>query len=261
MTEWDGQEAGLSKVVDKPCSIKVGKDSDLDHKASKKEVMTEWDGEEAGLKEVVDKFYHLYNDYIKVGKDFELERKALKRWFALMYCTYLIFILVRVVHITEAVSKNLSSTDDHVHSVFTIVIHFVAFFLPYFAGTEFNSAHKKYYTKMNEAFWNIKIVQNSEVYFCSPGKSIKLAKQDERTPSKVRLETKDTESDPGKGIEMKYQLYYKKALEVQGSIMTQICEFDFVPSFLNVSFPLTSQGYTFAILLTFASFALDSLSP
>ena len=177
-----------------------------------------------------------------------------------MYCTYLIFILVRVVHITEAVSKNLSSTDDHVHSVFTIIIHFVAFFLPYFAGTEFNSAHKKYYTKMNEAFWNIKIVQeqagNSEVYFCSPGKSIKLAKQDGRTPSKVRLETEDTESE----IERKYQLYYKEALKVQGSIMTQVCEFDFIPSLLNVSFPLTSQGYTFAILLTIASFALNSLS-
>ena len=216
-------------------------------------VMTEWDGEEAGLSEVTDKFYHLYNDYIKVGKDSELERKALERWFVLMYCTYLIFILVRVVHITEAISKNLSSTNDFVHSGFTIVIHFVAFFLPYFAGTEFNSAHKQYYTKMNDTFWKIKIeVQGQdgerEIYSCSPGKSIDTVK--------------DTESEPGKEIASNYyQLYYKEALKVQGSIMTQICEFDFIPSLLNVSFPLSSQGYTFAILLTIASFALDSLSP
>ena len=254
MTEWDGQETCLRKVVDKFYHLyndccKVG---ELDRKASK-EGMTEWDGQEAGLSEVVNKFYHLYNDYIKVGKDSELERKALKRWFVLMYCTYLIFILVRVVHITEAVLKNLSSTNDFVHSGFTIVIHFVAFFLPYFAGTEFNSAHKNYYTKMNDAFWKIKIVVQGqdgkrEIYSCSPGKSIKLDN------------VKDTESEPGKEIARNYyQLYYKEALKVQGTIMTQICEFDFIPSLLNVSFPLTSQGYTFAILLTIASFALDSL--
>ena len=236
-------------------------------KVSLKEVMMEWDGKEAGLSEVVDKFYHLYNGYIQVGKDSELERKALKRWFVVMYSIYLIFILVRVIHILQAVSKNVSSTDDFANSVLTIFIHFVAFFLPYFAGAELNSAHKNYYRKMNSAFSSSQLGVESVTYLCRPGKSIELVDMsqhnvqvNEATPLLQPEEMSTTENCYfDKEMERKYQLYYKEALKVQGNIM-KICEFDFVPSLLNVSIPLTSQGYTFTILLTIVSLVLNSLS-
>ena len=41
--------------------------------------------------------------------------------------------------------------------------------------------------------------------------------------------------------------------------MTMKDEFDFVPSFMHISIPLDSQGYTFSILLTMISIATNFL--
>jgi hypothetical protein len=58
-----------------------------------------WNGKTEDLKNTVYlTFLELYNTGIEVGRSTNLEQKALKRWFVLMYFTYLIFILVQVVH-------------------------------------------------------------------------------------------------------------------------------------------------------------------
>lgn len=262
---------------------------------SLEKVMIKWNGEEDGLSEVVGKFYRLYNNYIKIGKDTELERNALKRWFVVMYMTYFIFVLVCIVHIMRIISNNSPSNfpiADIIHSILTLFIHFVAFFVPYYAAAELNAAHKNYYKKMSDAYWEIKIVVTypdsltieSVTYLCKPGNDIKCIAISQRSvmpvvtiaheqsvgedthlllggSQKPSEETTMTTQDQYyyNKMEEKYLLYYKEALEVQGNIMTRLDEFDFVPSISNISIPLSSEGYTLTILLTLLSLILKGL--
>lgn len=257
-------------------------------------VMIEWNGEEDTLSKVTCKFYRLYNNYIRVGKDTNLERKALKRWFVVTFMIYFIFVLVRVVHIMRIISNNSPSNypiPDIVHSVLTLFIHFVAFFLPYYAAAELNAAHKNYYRKMSDAYWEIKIVLKypnsltieSVTYLCKPGNDIKCIAISTRSAmpvvkviphnqpvdedihlllgatQKPSEETLTQDQYYYNKMEEKYLLYYKQALEVQGNIMTQLDEFDFAPSMSNISIPLNSQGYTLTVLLTIFTLILNGL--
>lgn len=132
---------------------------------------------------------------------------------------------------------------------------------------------------MRDTYWKIKIVLQypsnfpieSVTYLCKPGKDIECIAlrprgllqhtPDENTPLLPRTPDDNTpllqhtpDDRPGaheevqdqyiqNDMERKYRQYYKKALEVQGSIMTKMDEFDFFPSLLNVNIPLNSQGY------------------
>jgi hypothetical protein len=53
------------------------------------------------------------------------------------------------------------------------------------------------------------------------------------------------------------ELYYHEALKIQGIILWPQFEFNFIPSFLHVDIPLSSQGYTLAILLSILTFILQ----
>lgn len=115
-----------------------------DKARGKDKVVIEWNGEEDKLEEEMEKFYHLYNNYIKVGKDTDKERKTLRRWFVGIY---LIFVVIRLVHTTRILSKEWQTehpVPDIVHSVLTVFLHLVAFFIPYYMAADLNTAHHNY---------------------------------------------------------------------------------------------------------------------
>lgn len=159
----------------------------------------EWDGNAEALRKLTDdKFYHLYNDYIAIGRDTQANRNAVKRWFVFMYFIYLIFVLVRLVHILKVLSSDspLTKYQDILHATLNIILHFFAFFVPFYTAAWLNTVHQDYYRRMCEAYLTITIVvdannlpddKQSIEYSCKQGNDIVCTefyrrRPDEETP-------------------------------------------------------------------------------
>lgn len=209
-----------------------------------------------------DKLCCLYNDYIEVGEQkTSLERNSLRRWFVIMYLVYLVHVLIQLVHIMKIISIGLHNYYNLTSSIMNIFLHFVAFFFPYCMGISLNSAHHSYHKKMIDTYFGVEIILDDDThYLCKQGNYIKKiiitkASNDENTSLLPKTEYQDVvDSSTKETVGNKYKEYFKKALGVQTSIiMTKKDEFDFVPSFLSISVPLESHGYTLAVLLTVIS--------
>lgn len=210
-----------------------------------------------------DKLYCRYYNYIEVGRKTSLERNALRRWFVALYLVYLIFVLMQAVHIMKILSAELHEHSylDMFSSGMNILVHFLAFFFPYYMGINLNSAHQNYHKEITNTYLGIEIVIDNVRYICKPGcYHLVVENTDHDSSSNTAcLSTKledniitATENKVGK----KYKEYFKEALSVQTSVNE---EFDFVPSFLNMSIPLDSNGYALAVLLTVVSIVLNFL--
>lgn len=221
---------------------------------------------------VYDKFYDLHTSYIKVGKDTLLERKALRRWFVLMYFMYLIFILVHLVHLLLLKDRNKYHYDI-AEALLNIFLHFLAFVLPYSVANWHNLEHQNYQRKMMEAYLEIRIKLTDSVwsvtYLCKPS-SVKYepnheplrvevgSSANERCP--LEMSEQNADARYKERVKKLYKKYCLEALVVQGTNSINLrknVDFDFVPSFLNISIPLDSAGYTFTILLTVVSIVFN----
>ena len=227
-----------------------------------------------------DKLYSLYNDYIEVGKKTSLERNALSRWFVVMYLVYLIYVLIHLVHVMRILSLGLhENIFDITSTIMNILLHFAAFMFPYYMGITLNSAHHSYHKEIIDTYLGIEIVLNDAHYLCKPGNYIKALihkegqaededdeeeddeEEDDKAPCiPKREELHDVDSSTRREVKKIYKEYFKEALKVQTSVITtKVAEFDFIPSFLSISIPLDSHGYTFAVLLTVFSIVLSFL--
>ena len=194
----------------------------------------------------------------------------------LMYFTYLIFILVRVVHIllvTLTVSEEIKYLDL-IHSLLYILVYAIGFFAPYYAATWLHVACQRYHKKMIDAYLEVQITEKVQrgdghsyvfvTYLCKPGDEIEYKAPSRPIDNSEANETshllrnspilsQEEDSTCRDKLKQKYKLYCQESLVTQGTNiinMTKTSEFDFVPSFLNISIPLDSPGYTFTILLT-----------
>ena len=216
-----------------------------------------------------DKICHLYNNYIEVGRKTSLERNALKRWFVVMYLVYLIFVLIHLVHIMRIISLGFhENIFDIASTIMNILVHFAAFIFPYYMGINLNSAHHSYHKEIIDTYFGVEIVINGAHYLCKPGNYIKCllhAYEEGPTENTPLVQSNDKfqdVDDSSMRIEVgkKYNEYFKEALRVQTSVITtKVAEFDFIPSFLSISIPFHSHGYTIAVLLTVISIVFKFL--
>ena len=211
-----------------------------------------------GLDELLeDKLYSLYNNYMEVGRKTSLERNALRKWFVLMYFTYLAYVLIHFVHVMKLITDGLQGNDHDISSsMVNIILHFIAFFFPCCMGTVINSAHHDYHQKLIDTYLGVKILIDEVYYLCKQGNFIKLCeKKTEETVNEFKLQDINNPITWEK-VEKIYKKYFKKARKVE---MAKNDEFDFVPSFLSITIPFDSYGYTFAVLLTAVSIILSFL--
>lgn len=215
--------------------------------------------------ELEEKLYSLYNSYIEVGKKTSLQRNALRRWFALMYLAYLIFVLIQLVHIAKTISTGMhEKTLDIASAIANIVLHFFAFFFPYYMGISLNNAHHAYHKGMINTYFGTIIDIGQARYECKPGNyCVKIPPEGKEARERDKEKAKDKEArhkearDKEKAEE-KYREFFKKALSVQISvIVAKKDEFDLVPSVCGISIPFDSPGYTLALLLTVFSMILN----
>ena len=227
-------------------------------------------GTESRIGELLeDKSYHLYNNYIEVGRKTSLERNALKRWFVVMYFVYLLFVLIHIVHIMKIISLGSHENIlDITSKIMNILLHFAAFLFPYYMGVTLNNAHHSYHKKIIDTYFGVEIVVNGAHYLCKPGNYIKCLLHayeegpTENTPLVQSIDKFQDVDDSSTRIEVekKYKEYFKEALRVQTSVITtKVAEFDFIPSFLSISIPFDSHGYTIAVLLTIISIVFKFL--
>ena len=186
-----------------------------------------------------------------------------------MYFIYLIFVLLALVHIMKVLKDGI--TENYVriaHSFLNVTFYFLALFILFYMGSWLNNVHENYYKTMRERYLKITILRA----ICSPGNNIHpcnedterintaLQEQDERTPLVQPISTTDAiaqESEEEPELpEEKYVKYYNKAMEKN---MPKITTFDFIPSLVNITIPLDSQGYTFTIMLTIVSIVYNFL--
>ena len=174
---------------------------------------------------VVTKAYNLYVNYVDVGTRTTKMRNILKQWFVLQYSVYILSVLVELVHIIRPIvgMDPKRPSLDTIHSILHLFFDSLAFLVPYILGTMLNNAHHKYYEKMMEKYFEVRI----------NGESCRLG------------EVKESVRGP-------YMKYYHEATRNRDLLVLNT-EFDFVPSLFDIDIPLDSPGYTFSILIAIAS--------
>lgn len=244
-------------------------------------VVKEWNGQNLS-NTVYDKFFELYNNYIEVERSSDLENKALRRWFVLMYFIYLIYILVRIVHILLAPTGEKIEHLDLIHSILNISIYILGLFFPYYTAIWLNMEGQSYQRKMIDAYIEIEVKMEVEreqdqstttiivTYLCKLGNEIEYKGCEFKIPSivssyeraHIMLSSRPAEISPEENercreqVKVMYKQYCREALVIQGTNITNMTKagFYFLPSFLNISIPLDSPGYAFIKLLTVISF-------
>ena len=234
----------------------------------------EWTPGQGDLSKIVEENrYLLHNNYIEMGKKTSLERNILKRWFIVMFLVYFIITLIHLVHIMKILrdSNQDSDTNDIISAVLNTIIHFAMFLYPYYIGIDMNLAHQNYYKKMINTFQGVKIVLTIDSityrYKCFLGNDIIGEHDGTRKTSHTEPINSEESSENTPLLQEvntvklrateEYKKYYK---ETQRSfIMTRENEFDFIPSFLNISLPLDSDSYIIAAMLTIISILFNFL--
>jgi hypothetical protein len=243
----------------------------------------EWDGESKDLRGIVsDAFTELYNNYIEVGRSTHFEKKALKRWFVLMYFTYLTFAMINVVHLMLSMRGVIEYQNlDVLHSILNISIYVTAFFVPYYMAVWLNTTCQSCYrARMIDSYLAVMIKMEIErgwgqaivaTYLCKSGNVVEhigcdfKAHEDSVTSSNEcvhllsrKAPTFSPEEDRKcrKKINEKYKEYCREVLVVQGTNilnLTKMAEFQFIPSVLNISIPLNSPAYILPLVLSLIS--------
>ena len=248
--------------------------------ATEKMKIMEWTPGEGDLCAIVEENrYLLHNNYIEMGKKTSHERNVLKRWFMMMFLVYIIFVLIHLVHVMKILrdshQDSNSNSMDILSALFNIILHFSMFLYPYYVGIELNLAHQDYHKKIINTYLGVKIVLKDDdrtfKYTCLPGNDISGKQVLSSTTTinndeNAMLVQSGAESETVLNSQLKvratleYKKYYKEALKIQRSfVLTKVAEFDFIPSFLNFSIPLNSDGYIFAVMLTVMSILFSFL--
>lgn len=114
-----------------------------------------------------------------------------------MYLVYLIYVLIHLVHIMRIISTGLQGNFfDITSSIMNILLHFVAFLLPYCMGISLNSAHHSYHKKIIDTYLGVDIFNDNAHYLCKSGNYIKRIKK----PEKIRKKKPEKELTEGTPI-------------------------------------------------------------
>ena len=243
------------------CSAQIFYNLSLLWKESKKKV---------SKRQFQEKLYNLYYDYVKTGKEISSVCNALSEWILIMYLQSFIFLLLNLVNIAQVVRivRDLEGEFkqyDFLATVINIIIHNMAFLLPYCMAYKLNSAHQAYHKEFVDSYLGLEVVLDGpgNTYKCIPGcKPEKVTQQQSEVelPKLEQLEPTETspllESENVKLAEEKYKDYFKNLSK--SFILKKVDEFDFVPSICNLNVPLKSLLYTFTAVISIVCFALSS---
>ena len=228
--------------------------------------------------------------YIHTGEKVRVICNALEAWFMVQYLVYLLLLILDLIHIIrplyERSSKNIF---DLIYTTLNINFDFFAFFLPYLMAVLCNKAHSDYYNTLLEIyqtanitndFWEKKLEEWYEKCPCNihirdDFLKNKLKECYEKCLGRTNRYQNMANNDPDSEnsnqesnelrdyVDNTFQdmripmspenIYYAKSLQK----IEKRNEFDFRPSFLGISIPISSPGYTFSVVLAFIAIMLN----
>lgn len=246
-----------------------------------------YDSELSTPKEKVNhKYYHLHNDYLEVGYCTKIERDILKHWFVIQYTVYLMSALIWFVRIIKPIFVKDYNFDnnifDFIHSILYIVFDSLAFLVPYLMATWLNRQHNNYHKQMMDKYLVYPVKEedsntHKRIFLCHPGNKISeeahedydnieneephaaganYGAADVTVTVDLQNVVRDKNIDDEK-MKKAYSEYFNRAMEKR---IPKESEFDFIPIFCDITIPLNSQGYTFAILATLVAIVFNFIT-
>ena len=187
--------------------------------------------------------------YARAGEKVQVICNVLEAWFMVQYLVYLLLLILDFIHIIrplyERSSKNIF---DLIYTALNITFDFFAFFLPYLMAVLCNKAHSDYYNALLEIYQNVKIKDDfwnnklEEWYEKCPCSSEEAEASEYENLDNLHVELTNYAS----GISPEDRYYARSLQKIE-----KRNEFDFCPSFLGISIPISSPGYTFSVVLAF----------
>ena len=184
--------------------------------------------------------------YAHTGEKVRVICNALEAWFMVQYLVYLLLLTTDLIHIIRPLyyERPRKNIFDLIYTTLNIVFGFFAFFLPYLMAVLCNKAHSDYYNALLKIFQtaNVQEKKSEEQNSHHLGRG---ANGYENLEKSVEL------ADPFDNVCVPMSpedRYHARSLWKK---IEKRDQFDFCPSFLGITIPINSPGYTFSVVLAF----------